>query len=214
MTDSRAALSRRGFLAAAAGTGATAATGTAAAAESEGGSSGGGGKPDFGGWLDPVTNFDSTADRTGQSEATVEVGVEQGGGPYGFGPAAIHVDNGATVKWKWIGEGGQHNVVHTEGGFESDLFSEPGTHYERTFEEDGIYNYYCRPHKSLGMKGAVVVGTDYPTKSTGGGTGGPQPLPDSAKTLGVATGFVMIGTLGLAYFFMKYGGDYGDFEDG
>jgi hypothetical protein len=33
-------------------------------------------------------------------------------------------------------------------------------------------------------------------------------VPDSAKTLGVATTFAMVATLGLAFFFMKYGGDY------
>ncbi|MEF8908404.1 MAG: halocyanin domain-containing protein, partial [Haloarculaceae archaeon] len=65
-----------------------------------------------------------------------------------------------------------------------------------------------------GMKGSVVVGTDYPTAGGGGGGGGePRDLPDGAKTLGVATGFVMVATLGLAYFFVKYGGDYGEFEE-
>ncbi len=63
------------------------------------------------------------------------------------------------------------------------------------------------------MKGAIVVGTDYPTKSSGGGGGGsgssgPPEVPDCAKTLGIATSFVMVATLGLAYFFLKYGGDY------
>ncbi|ELK46159.1 halocyanin, partial [Haloferax sp. BAB-2207] len=45
----------------------------------------------------------------------------------------------------------------------------------------------------------------------GGGPSRPQ-VPDSAKSLGVATTFAMIATLGLAYFFMKYGGDY-DVQD-
>jgi hypothetical protein len=61
------------------------------------------------------------------------------------------------------------------------------------------------------MKGAVAVGGDVPTVSTGGGGEGgssaPQ-VPDSAMTLGVATTFAMVATLGLAFFFMKYGGDY------
>jgi hypothetical protein len=60
------------------------------------------------------------------------------------------------------------------------------------------------------MKGAVVVGTDYTTESTGGGGGssGPPEVPNSAKTLGVATSVVMVATLGMAYVFMRYGGDY------
>jgi len=212
MTDSD--LSRRALLATAAGAGAAAATGPAAAVEEGGGDGdgGGGGEPDFGGYLDPVGNFDGVVDERGAEEVVVEVGVEQGGGPYGFGPAAVHVDNGATVRWEWLGAGGQHNVVHQDGAFESELLAEEGATFEHTFEEDGIYNYYCAPHQGLNMLGSVVVGTDYPTAGGGGGSAEPRELPSSAKTLGVATGFVMAATLGLAYFFIRYGGDYGEYE--
>jgi hypothetical protein len=62
------------------------------------------------------------------------------------------------------------------------------------------------------MKGVIVVGDDVPTvaPASGGGGGGGPVFPNSAKTIGVATSFVMAATLGLAYFFMKYGGDYGE----
>ncbi|AEM56192.1 halocyanin [Haloarcula hispanica N601] len=218
MTDGRADVSRRGFLRTAAGaTAASAAAGTATAQEgTEGGDGGGGGgEPDYGGFLDQVGNFDgSTVDATGQDTATVEVGVQANGGAFGFGPPAIHVDNGATVQFEWTGNGGGHNVVSDgDGPLDSgSAVSSAGVNYEHTFEEDGIYPYVCVPHESLGMKGAVVVGTDYPAKSSGGGGGsgssGPPEVPNSAKTLGVATSFVMVATLGLAYFFIRYGGDY------
>ena len=217
MTDTDANVSRRGFMrAAAGGATATAAAGAAgapaAAAEEEGEGGGGGGEPDFGGWLGDVSNFDSVEDMRGSDEVTVDVGTEANGGDYGYGPAAVHVDNGATVVFEWTGNG-EHNVVHQDGDFESDLLAEAGVNFEHTFDEDGVYNYYCTPHRGLGMKGAVVVGSDYPTAGGGGGGGGePRALPDGAKTLGVATGFVRVATLGLAYFFMKYGGDYGEFE--
>ncbi|AJF27431.1 halocyanin [Haloarcula sp. CBA1115] len=211
-------MSRRGFLRTAAGaTAASAAAGTATAQEgTEGGDGGGGGgEPDYGGFLDQVGNFDgSTVDATGQDTATVEVGVQANGGAFGFGPPAIHVDNGATVQFEWTGNGGGHNVVSDgDGPLDSgSAVSSAGVNYEHTFEEDGIYPYVCVPHESLGMKGAVVVGTDYPAKSSGGGGGsgssGPPEVPNSAKTLGVATSFVMVATLGLAYFFIRYGGDY------
>jgi len=59
------------------------------------------------------------------------------------------------------------------------------------------------------MKGSVVVGTDYPTESGGGGGGSQVPqVPDRVKTLGLATTLVMGATLGLTYVFMRYGGDY------
>ncbi|MEF8887931.1 MAG: halocyanin domain-containing protein [Haloarculaceae archaeon] len=213
MTDTDADVSRRGFIrAAAGGAAATAATGTAAAQE-EGGGEGSGGEPDFGGWFSDVSNFDGLEDMRGTDQVTVEVGVEANGGPYGYAPAAVHVDPGTTIQFEWTGNQ-EHNVVHQDGDFESDLYTAPGVNYEYTFEDDGIYNYYCTPHRGLGMKGSVVVGTDYPTAGGGGGGGGePRDLPDGAKTLGVATGFVMVATLGLAYFFVKYGGDYGEFDE-
>jgi halocyanin-like protein len=214
MTESNGDLSRRAFMQTAAGTAtAVAATGAASAAsgnESDGGGGGGGGPPDLGGYLDDANNYDgSVVDETGSDEVNVAVGAGSSG--LAFGPAAVHVDNGATVVWEWTGEGGAHNVVSEDEVFNSGSPKSSGT-YEYTFEEDGIYPYFCVPHKPNGMLGIVVVGSDYPTVDTGGDAG-PSDLPGSAKTLGVATAFVALSTLGLAYFFMKYGGDYGEFED-
>jgi len=127
---------------------------------------------DFGGWFDGVSNFDGVVDRTGRDEVTVEVGVQNGDGPYGFGPAAVRVSPGTTVTWEWNGEGGSHNVVHTDGAFESELVAEAGHTFSYTFETEGTYEYYCSPHEALGMKGAVVVG------GSGGGAGGSVAEPD------------------------------------
>jgi len=156
-----------------------------------------------------------TEDLRGESEVTVEVGASGNGGNLAFAPAGIWVDPGTTVIWEWTGEGGDHNVESTDGPaeFSSDLTAEAGFTFEFEFTEEhaGITNYQCNPHASLGMLGAVAVGDDVPTVETGGGGGGgggaPQ-IPDSAKTLGVATFFAMVSTLSFAFFFIKYGGDY------
>jgi len=182
------------------------------------GGGGGGGEPAFDGWFDDVDNYDgNVVDLRGEGEPEVDVGVENGSGPYGFGPPAIHVDNGATVTWTWTGEGGAHNVVEEEEVFDSgEQVAGEGETFEYTFEEDGIYKYVCEPHVSLGMKGAVVVGTDYPSTGgggDGGGGGGRPQVPDAARSLGLATAFAMAATLGLTYFFVKYGGDYAGFEE-
>jgi halocyanin-like protein len=211
MTD----VSRRAFVRTAAGaTAVSAAAGSATGQEETESGGGSGGPPDYGSFFDGVGNFDGeTVDATGQDTATVTVGAEGNTGAFAFDPPAIHVDNGATVQWEWTGEGGGHNVVSDgDGPLDSgSAVSQSGVNYEHTFEEDGIYPYVCVPHEGLGMKGAVVVGTDYPTQSSGGdsgGSSGPPEVPNSAKTLGVATSFVMVATLGLAYFFIRYGGDY------
>ncbi|MFB6164540.1 MAG: halocyanin domain-containing protein [Haloarculaceae archaeon] len=196
-----------------AGGNATSGGGNATSGGESGGGGGGGGKPDLGGWLDGVSDYDgSVTDKTGSKTVTVEVGASGNGGNFAFSPAAVHVDNGATVEFKWTGKGGGHNVVDQAGEFSSGSpTAEAGVNFKHTFEKDGIYKYFCEPHKSLGMKGAVVVGTDYKTVSTGGGGGGGgggPTLPGSAKAVGIATTTVMGATLGLAYFFLKYGGDY------
>ncbi|RLM56632.1 halocyanin domain-containing protein [Halobellus sp. Atlit-31R] len=115
-------------------------------------------EPDYGGWFDGVDNFDGTYDYTGQSEVTVSVGSEANGGYYGFNAAAIRVDPGTTVVWKWTGKGNSHNVIAEDGTFESDLYAAAGETFEHTFESEGTYKYYCQPHRALGMLGAVVVG--------------------------------------------------------
>jgi halocyanin-like protein len=141
---------RRAFLGAAAATAGLAAAGSASAQE---------GGVDFGGWFDDVDNYDGVVDARGQSEVTVDVGAQGNGGAFAFGPAAIRVDPGTTVVFEWTGEGGQHNVVTEEGvSLESELTDEAGFTFEHTFQEEGVTTYYCEPHRSLGMKGAVVVG--------------------------------------------------------
>jgi halocyanin-like protein len=199
-------VSRRGFLrAAAGGTAVAAAAGTASA--QEGG--GGGASPDYGGWLDDVGNYDgSTMDARGQSEVTISVGADGNGGAFAFDPPAVWVDTGTTVVWEWTGAGGGHNVHAMEGGdFTSETVPTEGFTYEQTFEESAIVNYQCDPHAQLGMKAAVAVGDDIPVNTPSTGGGGPT-IPDSARTLGVASVIAMMSTLGLGYLFMKYGGDY------
>ncbi len=152
-------VTRRGLLRAGGGALGTAAVGASATVAAG---------QQFGGWFDGVANYDGVVDRTGQDSVTVAVGVENGDGPYGFGPAAVRVSPGTTVTWEWTGEGGSHNVVSTDGTFESDLVADPGHTFEHTFEGEGVFRYLCQPHEQLGMKGAVVVGQ----------AGGPPPEPD------------------------------------
>jgi halocyanin-like protein len=114
---------------------------------------------DYGGWFEGVNNFDGTVDKTGTDEVTVTVGADGNNGPYAFDPPAVRVDPGTTVVWEWSGDGGSHNVVDNDGGFQSDLVGDGGATFERTFEERGIVKYVCTPHESMGMRGAVVVGS-------------------------------------------------------
>lgn len=92
-------------------------------------------------------------DMTGKSSVTVEVGSESN--EKVFAPAAIRITPGTTVTWKWIGSG-NHNVVDKDGQFTSGDPEKKAT-FKHTFETAGTVLYYCAPHKSAGMKGAVIV---------------------------------------------------------
>jgi halocyanin-like protein len=178
--------SRRGVLRAAAGSAAAlgvgaAATGTAAA-------------QDYGGWFTgdakggAVGNYDgSTTDMTGQDEVTITVGSDANGGSFGFGPAAVRVSPGTTVTFEWASN--THNVLVEEqpdgadwGGHEP--IENSGFSFSHTFETEGVYTYYCKPHLTMGMKGAIVVGGG----SGGGGGGGGVPAEFGGWFTGDAKG--------------------------
>lgn len=110
-------------------------------------------------WMKGAAGFDgSVADKTDAKSPTVKVGAQSEKGPYAFDPAVIRVSTGTEVTWQWTGKGSLHNVVAKGGAFSSgDPVSDASATYSHTFEESGTYLYYCDPHRSLGMKGAVVV---------------------------------------------------------
>ena len=187
------ALNRRTFLKGAAGVAGAAVVGAGATAPAAAQSA-------FGGWFDGASNYDGVVDETGKSEVTVEVGVKGNNGNFAFGPAAVRVDPGTTVVWKWTGKGGSHNVAAEDGSFESESSGSAGNTFEHTFDEAGITKYACTPHEAMGMKGAIVVGSeaasDEPTAgSLGGGGSGGSDLEDTL-TVGLG-GALVVGLLGL-----------------
>jgi len=212
MSDGSADVSRRAFLRA--GAGATAvATATGSAAAQEGGGGGGNVQPVWSSYVSDA-NDNGYVDARGQDEVTIGVYSNY------FEPTFVWVDPDTTIVWEFEEAG--HNVKFnsqpdgaglsgTPGGT-FDIIS-PGETHTVTASTAGMYDYYCGPHESQGMKGAIAVGGEVETEEVGGGGGGGGPsVPDAAKSLGVAAAFAMAATLGLAYFFIKYGGDYGDVE--
>ncbi len=201
-------MNRREFLrtaGGAAGGAAAVSAGASPAAAAEGGG-GGGTKPDLGGYLDGANNYSGTVvDETGNDEVSVDVGAGNSG--LAFGPAAVHVDNGATVVWEWTGEGGNHNVVSEDDVFNSGPAMASGT-FEHTFTEDGIYPYFCSPHKTSGMLGVIVVGTDFPTVSADAATPldpAHMGVPYQAHFVGIATILAIFMSLIFTFFLLKYG---------
>ena len=120
----------------------------------------GGAEVDYGDWFADTQNYDgTTVDARGEPTVTVRVGVQANGGAFGFGPPAVWVDPGTTVRWAWTGEGGSHNVVAADDSFRSgDPQSGGDVTYEHTVDAEGTTRYFCSPHRGVGMKGAVVAG--------------------------------------------------------
>jgi plastocyanin len=77
-----------------------------------------------------------------------------------FRPENIEVPAGTEVVWTNKGRN-EHNVLHVDGddwGVEVDDF-QPGASYSHTFDEAGVYRYYCSIHGTTdaGMIGTIVV---------------------------------------------------------
>jgi plastocyanin len=77
-----------------------------------------------------------------------------------FRPENIEVVAGTEVLWTNKGRN-EHNVLHVEGddwGVEVEDF-QPGAVYSHTFDEPGVFRYYCSIHGTTdaGMIGTIVV---------------------------------------------------------
>ncbi|RBI60513.1 halocyanin domain-containing protein [halophilic archaeon] len=153
-----AGIDRRSFLQAAGGLTATGLLAGCTNNESGGspdqnGGDNGSGQQSVEEWLSDTNNFNGITDKTGASTITVEVGPDSD--EMVFAPAAIRILPGTTVNWEWIGSG-YHNVVAEDGLFNSGD-PEKQASFEYTFDAAETTLYYCDPHRSAGMKGAVIV---------------------------------------------------------
>ncbi len=120
-----------------------------------------------------------TVDASEMDEVEVDVGAVDG---LQFGPPAIYVEPGTTIRWTWTGDGGAHNVLHdvddpifdSRLDHDGDMIDEAGYTYEYTVEDgdEGAHPYVCTPHRTLEMKGVLVVGEEnVETDLTGFGDG-------------------------------------------
>ena len=107
-----------------------------------------------------------------QGGKTHTVQMVTSGGSYYFDPVGLYVDPGDTVKWV-IKSGGHSTTSYSPGnpedggvnlipkgakGWDSGVLQNPGQSFSYTFEAQGTYDYYCIPHKSLGMIARIVCG--------------------------------------------------------
>lgn len=110
-------------------------------------------------YLSDASNFEGEViDLTGRDEVEVAVGTRGNDGYNAYSPPAIQISTGTTVVWEWTGQGAPHNVKAEGDAFDSGAATASSDEsYSHTFEQSGTYRYFCTPHKTQGMKGAVVV---------------------------------------------------------
>ncbi|WP_435119996.1 plastocyanin/azurin family copper-binding protein [Halolamina sp. C58] len=117
-----------------------------------------------------VASAGLTGTTTAQATSTVKMGNNY------FDPIGLHVEPGTTVRFA-IAAGAHSATVYEERipadatPFDSGTISSGS--FEHTFETPGTYDYYCIPHKTVGMVGRIVVGQP-------GGPAEERPLSDGS----------------------------------
>jgi plastocyanin len=94
-----------------------------------------------------------------------------------FGPAVVRVEPGQSVEWTMDGRS-DHTVEADDGSWSSGNLV-PGAEFSKTFDEPGVYPYFCRYHgdPGVGMAGTVLVG-DVSLPGAADGVGpGREPVP-------------------------------------
>lgn len=81
------------------------------------------------------------------------VTITMQGPPPRFQPESLEIAAGTTVEW--INSGSK---VHTVTGDNWDSGSlRPGDKFDKEFDQKGTYQYYCIPHRGMGMIGTIIV---------------------------------------------------------
>ncbi len=100
-----------------------------------------------------------------QEGETVTITMNTQDGQFYFDPVGVHIEPGTTVRF--VIESGSHNTVaYAEANGKPQRIpegaeawsSEIGEDFEITLTAEGVYDFYCLPHESLGMVGRIVVG--------------------------------------------------------
>ena len=75
-----------------------------------------------------------------------------------FVPDSLTINEGDTVQFLWSGQLLPHNAIEQNEVFDSGD-AERNVDYKYTFNynQSGVYEFYCEPHRNLGMIGEITV---------------------------------------------------------
>ena len=114
---------------------------------------------------DPGENLNDSSEDTQDTENTTEENevdrtIEVEGGSYYFEPDNIQVEQGETIEFTLVNEGGYHDMVIPELDAGTDRINGGDTEsFTVTFEETGEYEFICSvgTHAQQGMAGTITV---------------------------------------------------------
>jgi plastocyanin len=101
---------------------------------------------------------------------TIEMRSNPEGSTAWFDPVGLYVAPGTTVRWivrenvhtttAYHPRNDRHSLRIPDRArpWDSGYLVKPGSHFEITITEPGVYDYYCVPHEAAGMVGRIVVG--------------------------------------------------------
>ena len=75
-----------------------------------------------------------------------------------FVPDTLTIDEGDSVRFLWSGQLFPHNAIEQNEVFNSgDAMRNVDYTYTFNYNQSGVYEFYCEPHRDLGMLGEITV---------------------------------------------------------
>ena len=75
-----------------------------------------------------------------------------------FVPDTLTINEGDTVRFLWSGQLLPHNAIEENELFNSgDAMRNVDYTYTFNYTQSGVYDFYCEPHRDLGMLGQITV---------------------------------------------------------
>lgn len=87
-----------------------------------------------------------------------------------FVPDTLTINEGDTVRFLWSGQLLPHNAIEQNELFNSgEAMRNVDYTYTFDYNQSGVYEFYCEPHRDLGMVGEITVDNVEQENSTVGG---------------------------------------------
>ena len=75
-----------------------------------------------------------------------------------FVPETLTINEGDSVRFLWSGQLLPHNAIEVNEVFNSgEAMRNVDYTYNFTYNQSGVYEFYCEPHRDLGMLGEITV---------------------------------------------------------